>query len=212
MSTSMPPTPIAGIADLTQVTQATVALQQLPRRQFLRAASAAVAAATAALSVGPSLAWAAPGPAAPPALKFLNADEAAVMQRLLEVMLPTEGTPLLPLAQVPVLPTLDAALLATMAPHILAGLKGGIGYFNDGPQAMFGKRFVDLDDAQAIRFCDSWANAAEEPKRALSVGLKKLLALSYFANPPTWAPLGYPGPFTRRSGIPSLGNAPAPKA
>lgn len=203
MSTPMLPSHIA---------EAAQALRQLPRRQFLRAASAAVAAATAALSVGPSLAWADQSAAALPTLKFLDAREAAVMQRLLEVMLPTQGTPLLPLAQVPVLQTLDAALLATMAPHILAGLKGGIGYFNDGPQASFGKRFVDLSDEQAIRFCDSWANAAEEPKRALSMGLKKLLALSYFANPPTWGPLGYPGPFTRRSGIPSLGNAPLPKA
>jgi len=206
MSTSMPSTEIAEIA------QAAAALRQLPRRQFLRAATAAAAAATAALSLGPTLAFAAQTTASLPALKFLSADEAAVMQRLLEVMLPTAGTPLLPLAQVPVLQTLDAALLATMAPHILAGLKGGIGYFNEGPQATFGKRFVDLSDEQAIRFCDSWANAPEEPKRALSMGLKKLLALSYFANPPTWAPLGYPGPFTRRSGIPSLGNAPLPKA
>lgn len=193
--------------------EASPALPHPPRRQFLRAATAA-AAAFSALSLG-ALPLHAAEPAAASAaspFQFMTAAEARVMQRLLEVMLPTEGTALMPLKQVPVLATLDAALLATMEPHILAGLRGGIAYFNEGPVASTGKRFTELSDAQATRFCDEWANAPQEPHRALSMGLKKLLALSYWANPPTWQALGYPGPFTRRSGIPSLGNAPLPKA
>ena len=39
-------------------------------------------------------------------------------------------------------------LLATMEPHILAGLKGGIAYFNDGPRAQFGQPFVALGDVE----------------------------------------------------------------
>lgn len=180
---------------------ALAAAQQLSRRHFLRAAAALTAAAG-----GVSRA------ATAPAMKFVGPTEAAVFQRLMEVTLPVAGTPLLPLSQVPVLPTLDAALLGTMAPHVLAGLKGGIGYWNDGPRAAFGRPFVELNDDEATRFCDQWANSAVVPQRALSMGLKKLVALAYFANPPTWAPLGYDGPYTAPRKIPSLGNAPLPRA
>jgi hypothetical protein len=177
------------------------AIDGLSRRHFLQAAAALSAAGGV-----PGL------HAAPAPMKFVGDTEARVFQRLLDVMLPVAGSPLLPPAQVPVLQTLDAALLGTMAPHVLAGLKGGIGYWNEGPKAQYGKAFVDLDDTQATQFCDAWANGAEVPQRALSMGLKKLVGLAYFANPPTWAPLGYSGPFTRPRNIPSLGNAPLPRA
>ncbi|WP_342619313.1 twin-arginine translocation signal domain-containing protein [Rhodoferax sp. GW822-FHT02A01] len=180
---------------------AMAAIGRLSRRSFLQAAAAA-----GALTVMGRAA------AAPPAMKFVGASEAAVLQRLMEVTLPLSGSDLLPLSQVAVLPTLDGALLATMPPHILAGLKGGIGYWNDGPRAQFNRPFVDLNDEEAVRFCDAWANGSEVPQRALSVGLKKLIALAYFANPPTWAPLGYDGPNTRKRNIPSLGNAALPRS
>lgn len=179
---------------------AMAAVQHLSRRHFLQAAAALGASGTLGVR------------AATPPMKFVGETEAAVFQRLLDVMLPVAGSPLLPLSQVPVLPTLDAALLGTMAPHILAGLKGGIGYWNDGPKAQFKRTFVELNDDEATRFCDAWANGAEVPQRALSMGLKKLVALAYFANPPTWAPLGYDGPYTKPRNIPSLGNAPLPRA
>ena len=60
-----------------------------------------------------------------------------------------EGSILTPWKADVLLQTLDAALLGTMEPHILAGLKGGVAYFNDGPKAAFGKTFVELDAAQA---------------------------------------------------------------
>jgi len=103
-------------------------------------------------------------------------------------------------------------LLATMEPHVLQDLRGGIGYWNDGPKTEYGLSFVELSPADATRFCDQWANGTEVPQRALSMGLKKLVSLAYFANPPTWAPLGYGGPTTKARKIPSLGNAPLPKA
>lgn len=180
---------------------AMAAVQRLSRRHFL------VAAAAVAASHGTRV-----QAAASAEMKFVGPLEAAVFQRLLDVTLPLDGTPLLPLSQVPVLATLDAALLGTMAPQVLAGLKGGIGYWNDGPRAAFGRPFTELDDAAATRFCDQWAQGTEVPQRALSMGLKKLVALAYFANPPTWAPLGYDGPYTAPRHIPSLGNAPLPRA
>jgi hypothetical protein len=178
------------------------AVGRLSRRQFIAAAAALGAS-------GGSLAATADDAA--PAMKFVGDTEARVFQRLLAAMLPTAGSPLIPAAQVPVLPTLDAALLGTMEPHILAGLKGGIGYFNDGPRAQYQRPFVELNDDEAARFCDAWGNGSEAPQRALASGLKKLVALAYFANPPTWAPLEYDGPMSRRLKLKSLGNAPLPQ-
>lgn len=185
-------------------------IQRMDRRAFLRFGAAATALTAVAASglLAPRPAHA----ALPPEIKVMSEREHAVFARLLDVMLPVEGSALLPPAQVPVLATLDAALLATMAPHILQGLKEGIGYFDDAPLARYGKRFSELGDADAAAFCDEWANAPEPPHRALAMGLKKLIGLAYWANPPTWAPLGYDGPVTHKWGLESLGNAPMPQA
>lgn len=182
-------------------------VESLGRRDFLRIAAAAASLFACGSLLQPVAALA----ALPAGINHMSEDEYAVFRRLMEVMLPTEGSALIPLDKIPVLQTLDGALLATMEPHILKGLKGGVGYFNDGPVGAFGKRFVDLAEADAIRFCDAWANSAEVPQRALAMGLKKLVGLAYWANPPTWAALGYDGLVTKRWGLKSYGNAPLPK-
>jgi hypothetical protein len=138
--------------------------------------------------------------------------EQAVFSKLVQVCLPTEGTSLVDPATLPVVPTIEGALLAGMAPHIRQGLRGGIGYFNEGPKAEFGKNFVDLSDADAAKFIDQWADSDQPPHRALAMGLKKLSVLAYFAIPPTWGPLGYDGPVTEKAGIEVYGNTPEPKA
>jgi hypothetical protein len=181
-------------------------VENLGRRDFLRIAAAAASLVACGGLLKPAAALA----ALPQGIAHMNEGEYAVFRRLMEVVLPTDGTSLLPTDKIPVLQTLDGALLATMEAHILKGLKGGVAYFNDGPMAAFGKRFVDLGEADAIRFCDAWANSTEVPQRALAMGLKKLMGLAYWANPPTWAPLGYDGPVTKRWGLKSLGNAPIP--
>lgn len=172
----------------------------LQRRDFLKFASAAVALSGAG---GAGLVQAA-------TLNSINPTEASVFHRVAQVTLPVEGSILTPWKADVLLQTLDAALLGTMAPHMLVGLKGGVAYFNEGPKAAFGKTFVELDAAQATRFLDDWGNAPEIPHRALAAGLKKLVQLSYWANPETWPPLGYDGPITKRNGLVSLGNAPLP--
>jgi hypothetical protein len=177
------------------------AIRGMNRRHFLQAAAAVGAAAGGAGTLHASA----------PTMKFVGQTEARVFHKLLEVMLPVAGSPLLPPARVPVLQTLDAALLGTMEPDVLAGLKGGIAYWNDGPKAQFGRQFADLGPEDATRFCDLWADGKDIAQRALSMGLKKLVSLAYFANPPTWGPLGYGGPFTRTNNIPSIGNAPMPR-
>lgn len=198
------------MSELTPATlDALAQIRRMGRRDFLRfgATAAGLAAVAATGLLAPMTARA----ALPHGIKVMSEGELEVFQRLLAVMLPTEGSALVPPAQIPVMQTLDAALLATMEPHILQGLKGGVGYFNEGPQARYGKRFTELSDADAGRFCDEWANAAEAPHRALAMGLKKLVGLAYWANPPTWAPLGYDGPVSRKWGLEPLGNAPMPQ-
>lgn len=182
-------------------------VENLGRRDFLRISAAAASLFACGSLLQPVAALA----ALPAGITHMSEDEYAVFRRLMEVMLPTQGTALVPIDKIPVLQTLDGALLATMEPHILKGLKGGVAYFNDGPMGAFGKRFVDLAEADAIRFCDTWADSAEIPQRALAMGLKKLVGLAYWANPPTWAPLGYDGPVSKRWGLKSYGNAPLPK-
>lgn len=189
--------------------QALARIERMGRRDFLKfgGVAAGLAAAMASGLLSPGQAFA----AVPVGIRFMSESEYAVFRRVMEVMLPVDGSRLLPLKDVPVLQTLDAALLATMEPHVLDGLKGGIAYFNDGPLASLGKRFVELSDAEAGRFMDAWADSKELPQRALAVGLKKLVGLAYFANPPTWAALGYDGPVSERWGLKPQGNAPMPK-
>ena len=192
-----------------QTKEAIDQINRLSRRSFLKAASGlAVAASLGTGLLGAANAFA----AVPEGIKVMSASEYQVMHRLMQVTLVTQGTGLVPASEISVMQTLDAALLATMEPHILEGLKGGIAYFNDGPRAEYGHPFVELSDAQAAAFCDTWADSDEVPQRALAMGLKKLVGLAYWANPPTWTPLGYGGPVTEKWKLESLGNAPLPKS
>ena len=186
--------------ETADVTTVVAAIARLQRRDFLRFAGAA---ATTGLAGGIHA-------AVPAGVKFINDGEAAVFTRLAQVVLPVAGSPLVPWTPEGLLQTLDAALLGTMEPHILAGLKGGVKYFDDGPVAIYKKRFTLLSDADATQFCDAWGNSTEPPQRGLAMGLKKLVQLSDWANPATWAPLEYDGPLTQRVGIKRLGNAPLP--
>jgi hypothetical protein len=179
------------------------ALNRLSRRDFLRFASAATAGTLVAAGSARA--------ALPAGVTFMNSDEADVFNRLAEVVLPVAGSGLAPWTRDGLLQTLDAALLAGMPPHILAGLKGGLAYFNEGPMARFGKRFTALGDVEATQFVDAWGDAKEPPQRGLTMGLKKLVQLSYWANPASWAPLGYDGPISQRMGLQRLGNAPLPQ-
>lgn len=173
---------------------------RLQRRDFLKCSSAAVVMAGLG---GIRNAHAAE-------LKSINATQANIFHRIAQVVLPVEGSALAPWKADVLLQTLDGALLGTMEPHILTGLKGGLDYFNDGPKVKFGKKFVELDSTQATIFMDEWGDSTEVPHRALAMGLKKLIQLSYWANPESWAPLGYDGPITKKIGLKSLGNAPLP--
>ena len=115
-------------------------IQRLTRRDFMKALGLTAIAVTSTTGLT-SLVHAASQ--VPQGVKFMTGNEYQVMNRLMQVMLPTAGTKLVPTDKIPVMQTLDAALLATMEPHILQGLKGGIEYFNQGPKAKYGKTFVE---------------------------------------------------------------------
>lgn len=186
-----------------QIELALAAVQRLGRRDFLKLAAGAGLALT---GLFPAMAQA----TMPNGLRFMGEAEYEVFHRLMQVTLPVKGTKLAALEDIPVMQTLDGALLGGMAPHELQGLKAGVKAFEDGPLKAYGKRFSRLDDKQAAAFCDAWGNSAVAMERGLVTALKKLVTLSYWANPPTWAALGYDGPVSKRWGLKSIGNAPLP--
>jgi len=142
---------------------------------------------------------------------YLTQPEQDVFIHLIKAALPVDGTKLPSPEKAAVLHTLDNALLAGMEPHLLTELKGGIAFFDAGPKASYGGRhFTQLSLDEARRFCDEWADADAVEKRGIVMGLKKLVGLSYWSNPVTWPHLGYVGPISKRTNIPSLGNAPMP--
>lgn len=185
------------------VRDAIAAMERLGRRDFLKFAAASAGVAVLGIAL--------PAEGAPPAgIRFMGEAELKVFQRLAEVTLPVQGTALVSLEKIPVMKTLDAALLGAMEPHVLKGLKAGIALFEQGPVKAHGKPFSALDDKTAAAFCDAWAESADMTQRGLVTGLKKLVTLAYWANPPTWEPLGYDGPVSAKWGLVSIGNAPMP--
>lgn len=178
--------------------------KNISRRNFLKTVSV-VAAAISALPVVNTFAGVLTDDSR------MDELERAVFAKMMKIALPTEGSSLVDPASLPVLATIEGALLAGMAPNIRQGLRGGIGYFNEGAFKEFGDRFVNLSDEDATRFVDQWNASFSPPERALSMGLKKLTVLAYWAIPNTWEPLGYDGPVSDKWKLTSLGNTPEPK-
>jgi hypothetical protein len=190
------------------IEHAITAMQQFSRRDFLKFAAASVGVASVGM-IGIALPFDASA-AVPNGIRFMGEADYKVFHRLMQVSLPVGGTPLASLEKIPVMQTLDAALLAGMAPHVLSGLKQGVGMFEQGAVKLYGKPFSQLGDKEATAFCDAWDDSSDPLQRGLATGLKKLVALAYWANPPTWAALGYDGPVSKSWGLESLGNAPMP--
>lgn len=192
----------------TEILDAVSHVSRLSRRDFLRAGSVAAGLlAAGATGLAPSVARA----AVPEGIAHMSESEYAVFHRLMEVLLPTEGTKLVAPQTLPVLQTVDGAFLATLPPHVLQGLKGGVAYFNEAPKEAFGAAFVDLSDADATAFCDALASSDQVPPRALFNALKFLVVTAYWAIPPAWSGVGYDGPVFEAWGLEYAGNAPLPQ-
>lgn len=184
-------------------------ISKMRRRDFLRVSTmAAGLAVTGLASLAPNAAFA----QVPEGIAHMTLDEYAVWHRLMLVLLPTDGGPLVDPQSLPVLQTVDGAFLAPLPAPVLTGLKGGVAYFNDAATGPFGKPFVDLSDAEAVQYCDALASSDEVPARALFSALKFLTLTAYWAIPPTWAPVGFQGPVTEAWSLEYQGNAPLPQA
>ncbi|WP_238366141.1 gluconate 2-dehydrogenase subunit 3 family protein [Mesobacterium pallidum] len=183
-------------------------IRGLKRRDFLRlsAVAAGLVAGSALLRPGAALAQ------VPEGIAHMTEGEYAVWHRLMQVLLPTEGSTLVPPQDLPVMQTVDAGFLAGMPPHVLAVVKGGVAYFNDAAEGPFGAKFVDLSDADATAWCDALASSDEAPARGLFSALKFLVVTAYWAIPPAWGPIGFDGPVTEAWGLEYQGNAPLPQA
>lgn len=193
-----------------QAEEAAAPLAALSRRKFLRATLWGAAGAAAVLAGG--FVWLRRSPLdklpAPAHLQHLSASEYHLFQRAIVVLLPTEGTTLTPADQVPIIDNIDH-LLGLLEPSIRKDLGVGLSLLDNAAVLSYGRRFVDLELADAIRFCDDWSEG-NTIQRTLSSVLKKFVYMSYWREPATWAPIQFDGPVSDRWGIPSLGNTALP--
>lgn len=187
-------------------------LQYMTRRRFLRWTFYSLAAASAC-SVA-ALAWMKRSPLdqrpVPAELIGLTVSEYHLFRRAASVLLPTEGRDLVALADIPVLKNIDA-MLALLTPAVRNELSVGLALFDHGAllSGWHGKRFVDLDDAQALDYFDRWA-LGNTIQRTLATVVKKMVYVAYWRDPKTWAAIEFDGPVSDRWGLTSLGNAPLP--
>ena len=184
------------------------------RRDFIKQATLAIASIGAVSNSALSTAFAASQNktlTVPEGINHISPYEYSVFEKLVDVLLPVDGMPLPNPKELPVIQTLDAALLAGMATHILAGLKGGVLFFDEGAKSAFSnRRFTELSDEEGRQFCDLWIGSDNPQQRGITMALKKLIGLSYWSNPATWGTIGYHGPIVKKLGMVSQGNTPLP--
>ncbi|EKF75135.1 hypothetical protein A11A3_05564 [Alcanivorax hongdengensis A-11-3] len=183
-------------------------LEPLSRRGFLRATALTGAAFTAGCAhlMGRR--------DAPQAIQYrsLQPDEAEVLTRLTEVLLPTQSMGLPSSTQVvPTVQNIDA--MAARMPDQTRDLLGlGIWVFDRRPMVSFKfSRFTSLSDDKAL----AYVNAMQDGpffERGLMTTLKALVTLNYWRDERTWPGLEYSGPVSELWGIRRLGNAPLPRA
>lgn len=180
-------------------------LAALSRRAFLKAGLVTAIGTSTLLTMGCSS-------EAPldPGLKVLTPSQQALFARLVDVLLPTQGTAMADTRSVPVLANVDH-LLAGLEPKVREDLGAAMMLFEYGSLVLGGhfSRFTRLDDADAIAYIEDWQHG-NTIQRGVAATLKRLVYASYWRDEKTWAPVDYDGPVTVRWGLPSLGNAPLP--
>lgn len=186
-------------------TQIRAGLAPLSRRVFLKAGLGVAVTASSVLTFGCSSEV-----SVNPALKTLSASQQALFQRMIHILLPTQGTALTAADSVPVLANIDH-LFAGLDTKVLDDLEVAMMLFEHGSLLLGGhfSRFTRLDDADALTYIESWQNGSSL-QRGIVTTLKKMIYASYWRDEKTWAPVEFDGPVTVRWGLPSLGNAPLP--
>jgi hypothetical protein len=138
----------------------------------------------------------------------LSAAEYHLFDRARQVLLPVEGTRLTPSDQVPVVRNVQA-LLDNLDPEIRKEMATGLGLFDNAAVLSHGRRFVDLSDADACAYFDSWGHASVIQRTLVTV-IKQLTYTAYWQESATWAPTDFDGPVSDKWGLAYLGNAPLP--
>jgi hypothetical protein len=190
-------------------------LKPLARRRFLKwtlGLSASFMAVFAGL-----FAWRRSSPVdqlpAPDELMHLSAAHYHLFNRLAEILLPTEGSDMLPAQAVPVAVRVDQLMLG-IEPGVRKQLLTGLSLFDNMSVMRFrhAARFVDLTAEDATRYMDDWVNSPIFALRAVANAAGRLVKTAYWSAPETWPAIGYAGPVTSVRGITSLGNSPLPEA
>lgn len=192
--------------------RAAEALAPVTRRRFLKYGFLGAAGAAALAAGGFALLRRSPldGVARPEHLTNLAQAEYHLFNRAIRVLLPLEGTPLTPLEQVPVIENVDH-MMGLLPGHLRKDVSMGLGLFDNAAvlSGWHGKRFVDLDDADAAAYFDAWSRGGTI-QRALATLIKQFVYVSYWREPVTWPPVEFDGPVSDDWGIAYLGNAPLP--
>jgi len=206
------PTPSAENATLQHIQNN---LKPLARRRFLKwtlGLSASIVALFAGL-----FSWRRSSPVdqlpAPDELMHISAAHYHLFNRLAEILLPTEGSDMLPAQEIPVAVRVDQLMLG-IEPSVRKQLLTGLSLF-DNMSVMRLKgagRFVDLSTEDATRYMDGWVNSPIFALRAVASAAGRLVKTAYWSAPETWPAIGYTGPVTSVRGITALGNAPLPEA
>ena len=142
----------------------------------------------------------------------LTPDERELLERFAEVFLPTEGTSLKPRSEVPVVDNIERAF-ALMGDELLEQVRIGLKLFNYG-SVLIGlhfARFVNLSAERRLDYIRRWEEGMEI-QRGISTVLKKLIYIGYWQDIEAGRAIGYQGPVSAAAGVPSLGNAPMPRA
>lgn len=185
----------------------------LGRRKFLKIALYGGAGLAALTAGGFALLRRSPVDAVPVPdhIRHLSASEYHLFSRAIEVLLPVAGSGLTPLEQVPVIEHLDHTMGLVPA-AVRQDLATGLSLFDNAAVlvGLHGKRFVDLDDQQAVAYFDDWSKG-NMIQKALATVVKKFVYISYWRDPATWPPVEFDGPVSDRWGVPYLGNAPLPE-
>lgn len=140
----------------------------------------------------------------------LTAEERELMERFAEVFLPTDGTSLKPRSEVPVVDNIEHAFSLIDAPT-LEQVRIGLKLFNYG-SILIGlhfARFVHLSAEDRLNYILRWEQGVRMQRGIVGV-LKKLMYFGYWQDIEAGRAIGYQGPVSVASGLPSLGNAPMP--
>lgn len=142
--------------------------------------------------------------------EVLNAGQQAVLKKMIRVFLPTEGSPLPSPEEIRLQENINA-FLGTLPSGVVDELKIGLALFNYG-SILIGlhfSRFVNLSDADALKYAQSWESGAVPLKKIIGE-FKLMIFAFYWQDARTWPPLDYRGPVTKARGIELYGNAPLP--